>query len=40
MKRRLINSSKYRKDFYLGVKSNELDMAESRARDGVGQDWE
>lgn len=40
MKRRLINSSKYRRDFYLGVKSNEVDMADWHARDGVGQDSE
>lgn len=37
MKRRLGNFSKYRRDFYLGVKSNEVDMAEWHARDGVGQ---
>jgi hypothetical protein len=40
MKRRLINFSKYRRCFYLGVKSNEVDMAEWYARDGVGQDLE
>lgn len=38
MKRRLINFSKYRRYFYLGVKSNEVDVAEWHATDGVGQD--
>ena len=40
MKRRLGNFSKYGSDSYLGVKSNEVDMAEWHARDGVGQDLE
>jgi hypothetical protein len=40
MNRRLGNFSKYRRDFYLGVKSNEVDMAEWHARVGGGQDSE
>lgn len=40
MNRRLGNFSKYRMNFSLGIKSNEVDMAEWHARDGVGQDSE